>query len=787
MSDDVMGDGGNFSGRRRMTDADFRACQLQALQILPFKRSIVRQHEERLSASPINEPEAVFLHQGNDAVTCPHRVRRVCKIGEKGMQDSCRRPAQKLLGHCRRAAAMDVGIEYGRLPEMHLVNGDSAGPGQPACMPAQASPRPSHLALGVIGHVDHGKTSLVRAISGIETDRLEEERRRGMSIVLGFAWMAFEEGVVDIIDVPGHEQFVRTMVAGATGIDAVLLVVDAREGIMPQTVEHVAITSLLGVRQGLIAVTKSDLIAVGERKALLERLHAFLKGSHLEDAPVVFTSARTGEGVQEIGAALRRLLNAQTGPVASGARCYLPVDRVFSLRGSGTVVTGTLRAGRLTVGDELELLPSGRRTRVRQLQCHNQPVSTAFPGQRVGVNLRHLDTSGIHRGDVLAPVGMLRPSCLLDVDIRTAPGAPRDLSDGQAVRLLIGASDVAATVRLLAQNKPGSDQGVVAQLRTLRPVVAAMNEPFILRSDTPPATLAGGRVLEPASTWLRRSDRQGLARLHAIARGDGLDILLERLKTAGHRGMPLSEIADALAGIGLDASDIPAVRPVDDRLAVYQPLLAELAGRLSIALERYHAQSPWQAGAPLSWCRAQLPADMAPPAFKAMLHDMTAAGRIAITDGMACLRGHDPLGALPPVDRQLALDIEARLRDGGMAPPDIATLADSPQLAALLRMLTDLRRCVLLEGQLPRQRIAFHSDAVQWAHERLIEAYPPPMRFTVSDARQAWRTSRKFAVPMLAHFDKLRYTVRSGDLRTVAPGEPSIGIVPPKEKHEKLT
>lgn len=651
---------------------------------------------------------------------------------------------------------------------------------------AEAS-RQAHLALGVIGHVDHGKTSLVKAISGMETDRLEEERRRGMSIVLGFAWMAFEEGIVDIIDVPGHEQFVRTMVAGATGIAAVLLVVDAREGIMPQTVEHVAITGLLGVRQGLIAVTKSDLIATDERKALLDRLRAFLGGSHLEGAPVVFTSARTGEGVQAIGAALRCLLKAQTGPAALLQRCYLPIDRVFSLRGSGTVVTGTLRGGRLAVGDELELLPSRLRTSVRQLQCHNQSVDTALPGQRVGVNLRQLETGDISRGDVLAPAGLLRASCLLDVEIRLAPGAPRRLSDGQAVRLLIGASDVAATVRMLRPVAGGADRGGVAQLRTRRPVVAAVHEPFILRSDTPAATLAGGRVLEPAATWLRRSDHAGLERLDVIAGGSSEDILVERLRTAGPRSMLLSEIAGALAGVGGNLKTLPAIRLVDERLAVYQPLLAELASRLGMALEGYHAQSPWRAGAPLSWCRVQLPPEMAPAVFRTLVQDMAAAGRVAIVDGLARLPSHDPLAALPPADRRLAMEIEARLRDGGVAPPDVAELAKGCRPAALLRMLVDLRRCVLLEGQVAGQRIAFHRDAVRWAREHLVAAYPPPAPFTVSDARQAWRTSRKFAVPLLAQFDKLGYTRREGDLRIMTPVAMAADLSSQEVKHEKLT
>ncbi|MFL6717242.1 MAG: selenocysteine-specific translation elongation factor [Burkholderiaceae bacterium] len=659
---------------------------------------------------------------------------------------------------------------------MNHVDGHRVGIALHGAALAGAEPhqeQQGHLALGVIGHVDHGKTSLVRAISGMETDRLEEERRRGMSIVLGFAWLAFEEGIVDIIDVPGHEQFVRTMVAGATGIDAVLLVVDAREGVKPQTVEHLAIAGLLGVRQGLIAITKCDLVAADERRAMLERLRAFLAGSFLQDAPVTYTSVLTGEGVREIEAALRRMVAAQTRRTIAAGRCYLPVDRVFSLHGSGTVVTGTLRAGQLSVGDELELLPSGRRTSVRQLQCHNQPVDRVLPGQRVGVNLRHLDSADIHRGDVLAPAGLLRASVLFNVEIVPAPGATGSLSDGQTVRLLIGTSDVAAKVRLLAPATANADACVVAQLRTRRPVVATLHEPFILRSDSPPGTLAGGRVLDPAATWLRRSDRAGLERLHIVARGGSLDILLERLKAAGHRGMLLTEIAGALGAIGLGTTDIDVIRLVDDKLAVYQPLLGELACRLRKALERYHAQSPWEAGAQLSWCRTQLPRDMAPAVFKALLKDMAAGGRIAVADGLARVPRHDPLAALPVPDRRLALDIEASLRDGGMSPPDVGELVEGRRATALLRMLVDLRRCVLLEGQLPGQRIAFHRSAVQWAQERLAKAYPRPAQFTVSDARQAWCTSRKFAVPVLAHLDRIGYTQRKGDLRTLSPAAAS--------------
>jgi selenocysteine-specific elongation factor len=631
-----------------------------------------------------------------------------------------------------------------------------------------------HLTLGVIGHVDHGKTSLVKALTGMDTDRLEEERRRGMSIVLGFAWLGFDEGVIDIIDVPGHEQFVRTMIAGATGIDAVLLVVDAREGIKPQTVEHLAIIHLIGVRRGLIAVTKSDLVSDDERAALLHRLRTFLKGSCLEFAPAICTSVISGEGLPELGLALRRMLASRPASSPAGRRSYLPIDRVFSLPGHGTIVTGTLRAGILAVGDEMELMPDAVRTSVRQLQFHNRAVESAFPGQRVGVNLRHLKAADVARGDVLATVGLLRASCLLDAQITPAPGVDQPLADGQAVRLLFGATDVAATLRLLTHAALAPGDAGIAQLRTHRPVVAAAGEPFILRRDSPPATIGGGRFLDPVATRHRRSDAAAMKRLRVLAGGRRNDLLEERLRAARHVGIAAAELGAALdcpvAELAAVLGDIAAVQ---GDTVIYRPVLDALGQMLSAALAAYHGEWPARAGAPLAYCRASLAPGTSEQVFKAVLRSLVAAGEVEVGKGLARLRGHDPLEALAPHDRALALQIATRFREGGVTPPDVPGFTVDKRLAGLFHMLVDQGLLLLLQGQQPEQKVAFHRDAVAQALQRLRKAYPAPARFTVSDARALLGSTRKFTVPLLAYFDAVGHTRRCGDYRTLKPGPDS--------------
>jgi selenocysteine-specific elongation factor len=629
-------------------------------------------------------------------------------------------------------------------------------------------PGNAHLTLGVIGHVDHGKTSLVKALTGVDTDRLKEEKERGMSIVLGFAWMACDAGEIDVIDVPGHEQFVRTMIAGATGIDAALLVVDAREGIKPQTLEHLAIIELIGVSRGVIAITKSDLVPEAQRAELLHRLRMRLKGGPLEFAPAIATSIVSGEGMDELKATLCRML-AQHGDVApSTARGYLPIDRVFSLPGRGTIVTGTLRAGRIATGGELELLPSGLRTQVRQLEMHRREVSVAHAGQRIGINLRHLKPQDIARGDVLAAPGMLKLAQWLDVEIRVDRDAGAPVVDGQTLRLLFGATDVAARVRLLGKPLLAPGESGIAQLHTARPVVAAVGEPFIVRRESPAMTLGGGRLLDAAARGHRRSDAAMLARLLVLARGRGSDALAERIRACGHAGMPLSQVAELLGCSSEAAREaIAGFAQMHGMVALHRQHHDALCAALLAALERFHEREPARSGAPLSHCRASMPRDTDDRMFKSILHTLAARGDIAIDNGLARLAAHDPLAALDAKARTRVEQIEARFLQGGVTPPDVEEFTAEKASAALFHMLVEQGRIVLLAGQLPGQKIAFHRDAVEAAKAHMKSAYPAPARFTVSDARGLLDSTRKFTVPLLAHLDTVGFTRRNGDVRVV--------------------
>lgn len=626
----------------------------------------------------------------------------------------------------------------------------------------------AHLSLGVIGHVDHGKTSLVKALTGTDTDRLKEEKARGMSIVLGFAHLACEEGILDLIDVPGHEDFIRTMIAGATGIDAALLVVDAREGVKPQTVEHLAITELIGIRRGVVAITKCDLVSDAERQACLQQLRRLLKAGYLEFAPVVFTSTETGEGIDALKLALRGLLGKQAASEA-GSGFYLPIDRVFSIAGHGTVVTGTVRQGRIAVGDEVELMPGRKTATVRQLEFHGQAVDTVYAGQRAGVNLRNVGLSELKRGDALASVGLLTPSTLLDVRISLSHQQEKPLRDGQRVRVLFGTSDAIAHVRLLSGEPIEPGRAGLAQLRTAQPVASVQGEAFILRSDSPSLTIGGGRILDPSPARHKRLDAAVLARLDILSSGSDAQILLEQLKRAGHDGIALDTLAAKSGQAQSLLSDILAASPfarIIERRVFYQPALAALAERLIEILARFHREHPTRLGAPLALCRAGLPAGVGESTFRFVLRDLATKQQIAVHNGLASIAGFDPIALLDEEHRTLAADIEERFRQGGAMPPDIGeVMQGDPRQERLLRMLVEQGRLLMLTGQQASHKIVFHRDVITDISARMRQAFPPPTPFTVSDFRASLGTTRKFAVPLLEHFDRIATTRRRGDAR----------------------
>jgi selenocysteine-specific elongation factor len=522
------------------------------------------------------------------------------------------------------------------------------------------------LSLGVIGHVDHGKTSLVKALTETDTDRLKEEKERGMSIVLGFAYLQCDEGCIDVIDVPGHESFIRTMVSGATGIDAALLVVDANEGVKPQTVEHLAITGLLGVRRGVVAITKSDLVRTEERIAVSRRLRGLLKESYLEFAPLVFTSTVTGEGLRELADALRSLLRNRSAPIAA-SQFWLPIDRAFSVAGRGTVVTGTMRLGCLKVGQEVEVMPQGTRATVRHIEVHGREVEEVQPGQRAGVNLRHIKHHEISRGGALASVGLLHTNDLLDAQVSLLKTQKSGLRNGRVVRLLFGTTDVAVHIRILSGSSLEPGQSGAVQFRTLRPVAAIAGEPFILRIESPAMTIGGGRFLDTAPVRHRRSNAAAITRLQILAGGAGDAVLIERLKSASAGGMPAAALAAQLRCSEKEVMNAVAHNDaimVHEKCLLYRPFFDGMGDRLANVLEQFHRQFPMRQGAPLSYCRANLD-PMNESLFKSMLRALCDAGRIQVERGLVSVFGYDPVAALGEEDRKLAVSIETSIKQGG--------------------------------------------------------------------------------------------------------------------------
>lgn len=624
----------------------------------------------------------------------------------------------------------------------------------------------TRIVVGVIGHVDHGKTALVRALTGMDTDRLAEEKRRGISIALGFAHFEAEGAQVDLIDMPGHERFVRTMISGATGIDAVLLVVAANEGVAPQTVEHLDIAALLGIRRAVLAVTKCDLASGEDAELAGEEALALLaaRGFELEHGvDALRTSARGGAGVE----ALRRRLAQLAGSVPRRGEdgvAWLPVDRAFAIAGQGPVVTGTLRGAAIARGETLELLPDRQRVRVRALQVHGTQVSSAHPGQRTAVNLRDVDKADLKRGMALAAPGALAPSDWLTLAIRSVADAPA-LANGARLRALFGTAEADVRLRLLDRDllQPGEDG--LAQLHFAEPVSVPAREHVILRIASPARTVAGGAILEPAVRRRRRNVPEVLSRLRDLRDLALPDLLRAELAREGAGGTTLAALARlcALSTGALEELLGPAEAIVTRRGAVFR----------SADLERARAQVPaLLAPHPAGLSRNQLQSAL--PGTRAALLEETL-GRL-LADRTVVRRGSQYALPSPEADRAraqgeaaLQAAIAETLRLGGLAPPNPAALVTDGRTRRALDRLLREGMAVRAVDRAKGREIIFHRDAVALARERLAPLLADEAGLLVTDIAAALGISRKFAMPLLDHLDTVRFTRRVGDRRVRGP------------------
>ena len=623
--------------------------------------------------------------------------------------------------------------------------------------------------VGVIGHVDHGKTALVHALTGIDTDRLEEEKRRGISIVLGFAHLkvatASGETMIDLVDMPGHEQFVRTMVAGATGMRAALLVVAANEGVKPQTLEHLDIVSLLGVRRLVLAVSKADLVPAAQAEVIALQAAEVAELRGLRVVASVATSATAGVGIAALRDALASAAGME-GVADDDGFPYLPIDRVFSMQGHGTVVTGTLRRGPLRVSDEIALFPGDRPVRLRGLQVHGARMSVANPGQRVAANLRDIEPGEIHRGAALSARGLLPDTRWLSVSLHAVASAP-PVSTGAKVMLLFGTEEVAARVRLLDREVLLPGQRAVAQLKCAAPVAVPARERFILRQPSPPQTIAGGQVIDPCATRLRRFAAGRLGQLAARDVASPGEIVRNELAEAGAHGVPLARLAQ-LGGVAparaaalwhpapviLLRGDLAVPRGAFERVMGAIP---EILAPHAQGMPRDHLASlmPWAAPAVIDGAIANLIRDGALVSAGGMV-------RVHVAE-----REHDRAAH----ESAEAAALAEKLRRGGLSPPDPETLAPGPQGRRLVNVLVRNGVAVRAPDKAQKRELLFHVEAVKSAKRRLAPLLSEAPGVLVGEAGAALGISRKYSLPLLEYLDSVGFTRRTADRRMLALGK----------------
>lgn len=656
--------------------------------------------------------------------------------------------------------------------------------------------------IGTAGHVDHGKSTLVTALTGMDPDRLAEEKARGMTIDLGFAWITLPSGrEASIVDVPGHESFIKNMLAGVGGIDVALLVVAADEGVMPQTDEHLAILDLLRVRSGVVALTKCDLVDEDWLELVREEIAERLAPTTLAGSPIIACSALSRAGLPALLAALDAALDAAPGRRDLG-RPRLPVDRVFTITGFGTVVTGTLEDGTLRTGDDVEIVPEGRRTRIRGLQAHKHVVEHGEPGGRLAVNLAGVAKSDLRRGDVLARPGTLRPTTAMDVRLQVLEAAPRAVPHNAELDVYVGAAEVSARVLLLDADELLPGEAGWAQLRLSRPLAVARGDRFILRVPSPSLTVGGGAIVEPWARRHRRRDAAVLARLDVLSRGDPEEVILTALRPevagkapkSGKSAKPGGEYgsrepAELEQATGLPAEDVAAALD-----ALLEREMAVRVGSRIYAgsewrrlrddsmrmLADYHRQYPLRAGMPREEWRSRLGLSMreAGDALAALARlgeavEVAApgatggqSGTTAINRG-AFVKQPDFEPRLTPRQEDAVAAMLERFRREPFGPPT------RPEVEEALG--AEVTAVLLERGTLVKisDAILLDRDAYAEAVRRIVTYLRARETITVADARDLLGTTRKYMLAILEHLDERRITRRAGDDRVLGPNAPA--------------
>jgi selenocysteine-specific elongation factor len=628
-----------------------------------------------------------------------------------------------------------------------------------------------HVVAGTAGHIDHGKTSLVKALTGTDTDRLPEEKARGITIDLGFAFLEEPDGLtIEIVDVPGHERFVKNMLAGVGGIDLALLVIAADEGVMPQTREHLAICSLLHIKSGMVALTKTDMVEPDWLELVRDDVARLLGGTFLAGCPIVPVSSKTGNGLPELRAALGALARAVPAK-ALDRTARLPVDRVFTVRGFGTVVTGTLTAGRLAIDERVEIYPRGLESKVRGLQVHSHAVESAQAGQRTAVNLQGVERTAIERGDVVAPAGTLVQTVLLDATVELLADAPRTLKLRERVRFHVGTQEVMARVLLVGETELPQGRASFGRFRLEAPVVALPGDRYVIRTYSPILTIGGGTLLDVAPPRFKRKAPALRAHLELLATGSPAEVVEEHLRQAGAAGARLVDLRartpfgpELLRTLleGLQKSG--AVVAVDREAYLHRDANDRLRTATLGLLEAFHAEHPLRGGISREELRSRA-GNAQEKVFAQLLGTLETEGVVRSEKDQVRLASHTI--RLSPEQQRVVDGVEAEFRRALAAPPAVEeTLAKfgvkGTEKHELFQLLLADRKLVRV-----RESLYFHAAALQEIQDTLVAHLKAKKELSPADMKDLFGVSRKYAIPLMEYFDAQRVTVRQGERRVL--------------------
>ena len=630
------------------------------------------------------------------------------------------------------------------------------------------------VVLGTAGHIDHGKTTLIKALTGVDCDRLKEEKERGITIELGFTSMALPSGSeISIVDVPGHERFVHHMVAGATGLDLVALVIAADEGIMPQTREHLDICKLLRVKKGLVALTKIDLVEKDWLDLVQEEVQEFVKGTFLEGAAIVPLSSTTGEGLPAFLAEVDRLAQ-QVEERSPEGLFRLPIDRVFTIKGFGTVVTGTIISGTASVGDTLEVLPRALEAKVRGIQAHGKPVESATAGLRAGINLQGTETGDIDRGNVLVLSQTLKPTAVLDVVFQLLSSAPKPLKHRTRIRLHLGTAEVLGRAIPLDREEVKPGEEAFMQIRLEKPIVALACDHFVIRSYSPLLTIGGGEVLDAFPSRHKRLSQQVKEEMETLEKGSDDEKIRIRLLKAGPAGLSWPDLmmrtnmlpaklksrVEALIGTG------GILRYNGDRLRYIHPqVMADLKRFCLDYLKEFHRKNPLQPGAMKEELKSKLPPHADSRLFSHLLSVLTGEKKIIMEKETVRLSAHTI--SLKEEEKDLRKKMVLLYAQGKLQPPLVKEVA--AELAVSESDLKPVLQLLVKEGTLVKVKedLYFHQQAMQEMEAKLTQFLQQNKEMTPTQFKEISQVSRKFAIPLMEHFDAKKLTMRIGDKRVL--------------------